>query len=155
MNDTGEWRLPAGADIGRSAGDGAGGGQAAEERRSDIGDPLGNQFCIRAMFAGRHPVGHHRREERLHPCEEGDDKRRWEELLHPCEREVRQFGRREGVRQFAKPRADRVGVERGYRHCKRDNAHRNDQPRQLWRCAAEEHDQGHRDNSNQNRLNIQ
>ena len=48
--------LRAGADVGRRAGDGAGGRQAAEHRRNDVGDALADQFDIGIVTVVAHAV---------------------------------------------------------------------------------------------------
>ena len=55
MPETGPVR--AGAHIGGGAGDGAGGADAAEQRRADVGEALRHQFAVGAVPPAGHAVG--------------------------------------------------------------------------------------------------
>jgi hypothetical protein len=63
MQHAGERAARAGAHVGRRPRDGAGDTNAAEQRRTDIGDPLRHQFRIRTVTASGHAVGDHRRQQ--------------------------------------------------------------------------------------------
>ena len=75
VNDPGDWRPAAGADVGGGAGDGAGGWHAAEQRRDDIGGALRKQLGCRPVRSADHPVRDDRRSKRLHAREERDYER--------------------------------------------------------------------------------
>ena len=61
-----------GADVGRGARDGAGRRQPAEQRRGDVGDALRDQLDVRVVPVAAHPVGDHRRHQRLDRAEHRD-----------------------------------------------------------------------------------
>ena len=66
--------MRAGPHIGRGAGDGAGGADAAEQRGADVGEALRDQLAVGAVAPPGHAVGHHRRQQRFDRAEqrEGD-----------------------------------------------------------------------------------
>ena len=59
VDDAGQRAVAALADVGGGAGDGAGGGEPAEKRRDDVGQPLAHQLLIGAVVRAGHAVGHH------------------------------------------------------------------------------------------------
>ena len=59
-------------------------GNAAKERRHDIGDSLGHQFLIRIMLVVNHAIGHHRAQQRLN-CRQ---QRRWSGLSAETDADV-------------------------------------------------------------------
>ena len=63
VNDPRDRRAAAAADVGRGAGDGSRGGDAAEERADEICDALAHEFLIGIVARLDHPVGDHRGEE--------------------------------------------------------------------------------------------
>ena len=96
----------AGPDVGGGAGNRASRRQAAEQRRSAIGNALRHQFAVRTMAAAGHAVGDHRRQQRLDATEEGDGERRREHLAGPLERDMREVEIRQAGRDIAERRAD-------------------------------------------------
>ena len=72
MDDAGQRAVTALADVGGGAGDGAGGGEPAEKRRDDVGQPLAYQFLIGAVVRAGHAVGHYGGEQRFNRAEHGD-----------------------------------------------------------------------------------
>ncbi len=83
-------RLGAGTDIGGGAGDGAGNRNAAEYDRSDIGDPLADQFAVGAVAAAAHAVGDDGAQQQLDGRQQGDREGVRQQLLHPLQVERRQ-----------------------------------------------------------------
>ena len=73
-------RAPAVLDVGRGARDRAGGRDAAEERRRDVGDALRDELDVGLVAAADHAVGDDGGEQRLDGGEQGDRDRRREEL---------------------------------------------------------------------------
>ena len=53
------------ADVGGGARDGAGGGEAAEQRRDDVGRALADELLVRIVTRAGHAVGDHRGEQRF------------------------------------------------------------------------------------------
>ena len=71
----------AGADVDRGAGDRAGRGHAAEQRRDEVGEALAEQLAVGVVAAGvGHAVGDLRRQQALDRGERGDGERRAEQL---------------------------------------------------------------------------
>ena len=56
VNHAGDRRARAGANVGRGTGDGAGGGNAAEKRRSDVGDSLRDKLDVGIVTVAGHAV---------------------------------------------------------------------------------------------------
>ena len=73
MEDAGDRRARAGADIGRGARDRAGRRESREQGRGDVGDAHAHQLLPRTVPPAGHPVRDGGREQRLNPREEGDD----------------------------------------------------------------------------------
>ena len=102
VDDAGHRRSGPGADVGRGAGDGAGGRDAAEQRRDHVGHALGDQFHVGLVLVAAHVVGHHRRQQALDGRQHGDrDGRRQQrhdqvgaELRHGEPRQARSECRR-------------------------------------------------------------
>jgi hypothetical protein len=59
VDDPGHRRPAAVPNVGSRPGDRAGGGDAAEDRRDQIGDTLRDQLHVRAVAAADHAVGHY------------------------------------------------------------------------------------------------
>ena len=79
--------LRSSANIGRGAGDGAGGGQSAKHGRGDIGDALRDQFDIGIVavvdVAGiAHAIGNHGRHQRFDRAQHGDGQSRTEQSVN-------------------------------------------------------------------------
>lgn len=104
VDDAGERSFAAVIDIGRSAGDGTGGGKTAEERADDIGDTLGDEFRIAIVSVARETIGNDGREEGFDGTEEGDGRSRADEVADGLEVDVRKGGERKRGR-------DGVGAE--------------------------------------------
>jgi hypothetical protein len=80
-------------DVGRGARDGAGGGEAAEERGGDVGHALGDQFLVGVVAVVDLAVGDARRQQRFDGAEQGDGDRRRDQL---AERGRQRAGQAEG-----------------------------------------------------------
>ncbi|MNS93428.1 hypothetical protein D3C72_1276040 [compost metagenome] len=106
MHHAGQRAVAAIADIGGGAGDGAGGGKPAEQRRQDIGDALPHQLLVGIVPGAGHAVGHHRGQQRFDRAQHGDGEGRPCQLQHACQRDVRQRGHGQPARQAAKGGAD-------------------------------------------------
>ena len=65
VHDGGDGRMRTGAHVGRRAGNGARGGETAEEHRGHVADTLRNQLHIRIVPVARHAVRHHTGQQRL------------------------------------------------------------------------------------------
>jgi hypothetical protein len=88
VDDAGNRRAAAGFDVGRGAGDGAGGGKAAEERGGDIGQALGDQFLVGVVAVIDLAVGDACREQRLDGAEQGDGDGRRDQLAEIVNRQA-------------------------------------------------------------------
>ena len=108
MQDAGKRRARAGADIGGGAGDGAGGRQAAEQRRGDVCDALGDQFAVGAMPAADHAVGDDCGQQRFDAGKEGDRECTGKQFARAFERNVRKAEVRQRRGNAAEARADRL-----------------------------------------------
>ncbi len=69
VDDSRNGRGCAGADVGRRAGDRAGGRDAAEERHDQIGEALSHELDVGLVPVAAHVVGHHCREQAFDRCE--------------------------------------------------------------------------------------
>ena len=97
----------AGAHVGDGARDRAGGRNAAEEGRDEVGHALGHQLLVRVVareLGG--VVGHARAQQRLDRAEQGDGDRRDQQLLDRGPGELRQREGRQRLRNAAEARAD-------------------------------------------------
>ena len=99
-------RTRAGAHVGRGARDRAGRGQAAEQRRADVGDALRDQFAVGAMAAADHAVGDDRRQQRFDAGEERDGEGGGQQFEGALERDVREVEGRQRRGQAAEAAAD-------------------------------------------------
>ena len=72
VDNAGDGRFCAGADVGGGAGDGPGGGESAKERREDIGDTLRDQFHSGIVAVAAHAVGDDGAHQGLDGSEHGD-----------------------------------------------------------------------------------
>ena len=70
---TGQTRAAAVVDIGHGARDGARGGNAAEQGRDDVGQPLSHQFLVGVVAIARHAVGHGGGKQTLNGAEHRND----------------------------------------------------------------------------------
>jgi len=57
VDHRGQWRKRAGPDIGRAAGDGGGRGDATEQWRDQIAQPLADQLAVGLVAAAGHAIG--------------------------------------------------------------------------------------------------
>ena len=73
MHQTGQTRAAAVVDIGHGARDGARGGNAAEQGRDDVGQPLSHQFLVGVVAIARHTVGHGGGKQTLNGAEHRND----------------------------------------------------------------------------------
>lgn len=69
-------------DVGHGTGNGAGGGNTAEERRTDVGNALADEFLVGVVVVTAHAVCHSGGKQGLDGTEHGDGQRRGEEELH-------------------------------------------------------------------------
>ena len=76
VEDGGQRRPRTRADIGRRAGEGSGGRDAAEEGSDEIACPLGHQLGVRVVRAAGHAIGDHGREQRFDRSQHGDGESR-------------------------------------------------------------------------------
>ena len=97
VHDPRDRSLAARPHVGRGPGDGAGGGQAAEQGRADIGRALRQHLGVGAMGAADHPVRDHGREQRLDRRQKGDHESRGQYFHDPVEGERRQGGQGQAV----------------------------------------------------------
>ena len=115
VDDGGQGRAGTGAHVGGAAGNGCGGGDAAEQRRDQIADALTEQFGVGIVLAAGHAVGDHRAEQRFDGAEHGDGERRREQLVKQLEVQRQRLA--VGARQ--QPGPGEVGQQRrnaGVRH---------------------------------------
>ena len=136
MNHAGDRRARAGADVGRGAGDGAGGGNAAEERRGDVGDSLRDQFDVGVVTVAGHAVGDDRGEhafkrgQQRHGEGRGNQRQNVlgvkvgngegrESARNAAESACRWFRRADGTAQHATVQASSATMEAGTRLVKR------------------------------------
>ena len=86
MDDAGNWCASAVVDVGHCAGDGAGGGYAAEERRGEVGNALRHQLGVGVVVVADDAVGNGGREQRLNGSEHSDGECRCNEAFYclPC-----------------------------------------------------------------------
>ena len=101
----------AGADVGRRARDCAGGRDAAEKRRDDIGNALRHELLVGIVAVVDLRVGHARGKQRLDGAEKGDRDGRGEQLAQRRQRDVGPGERGERLRNAAEARADGFHVE--------------------------------------------
>ena len=107
MHDAGDRRGRAGAHVGDGARDRAGGRNAAEEGRDEVGHALAHQLLVRVVareLGG--VVGHARAQQRLDGAEQRDGDRRDEQLLGAGPAQLRQRKGRQRLRDAAEARAD-------------------------------------------------
>ncbi|MCY1413089.1 hypothetical protein D9M71_285140 [compost metagenome] len=126
MDDPRQRAVAAVADVGRGAGDGAGGGEAAEQRRGDVGDALADQFLVGVVAGAGHAVGDHRREQRLDGAEHGDGEGRADQFQHARQGHLRQAQARQSEWNSAEGAADgghAVEVEQRLDDGHRDHRH--------------------------------
>jgi hypothetical protein len=98
----------AGADVGGGAGDRAGDGHAAEERRRDVGRALRHQLAVRAVPPAAHRVGDHGREQALDAAQQRERERVGQDGQQPLDRDRRQAGGGQALRDAAEAAADRL-----------------------------------------------
>ncbi len=72
MDDACNGRTAAVVDVGHCTGDGTRGRYAAEDGRRQVGQSLGDKFCVGVMTVADDTVGHGSREQRLDGSEDGD-----------------------------------------------------------------------------------
>ena len=72
VHHAGDGRAATALDVGGRAGDGARGGDAAEQDRADVAHTLGHELHIAAMVGRDHGVGHDARKQGLNGCQDGD-----------------------------------------------------------------------------------
>jgi hypothetical protein len=106
----------AGAHVGHGAGDGAGGQNAAEERRHQLGDALGHQLLVGivADMLRRHVVGHPGAQPRLEGAQQRDRDGGDHQQLDGGPAELGQRKPWQRLRDAAKARPD--GVDRQLEH---------------------------------------
>ncbi|MCY1377035.1 hypothetical protein D9M69_645770 [compost metagenome] len=80
MGNAGQWPGGAIADIGGGTGDGACGGEAAEQGCRQIGDTLADQFLIGVVLGPGHTIRHHRGEQRFDGAQHGNGEGRADQL---------------------------------------------------------------------------
>ncbi|MCY1511240.1 hypothetical protein D9M68_456480 [compost metagenome] len=88
VNDGGDGRTGAGAYVGGTAGNGCGGGDAAEQRSDQVAQALPEQFGIGIVPGASHAVGHYSAEQRLDGAEHGDGEGRCQQLAEQLERQA-------------------------------------------------------------------
>jgi hypothetical protein len=106
VDDAGDRRAAASLDVGRGAGDGAGGGEAAEERGGDVGQALGDEFLVGIVAVVDLAVGDARREQRFDGAEQGDGDRRRDQLAEIMHRHVGEAEIRQLLRNAVEAAAD-------------------------------------------------
>ncbi|MDT4852855.1 hypothetical protein FQZ97_871040 [compost metagenome] len=89
MSHTSQWPGGAIADIGGGSGDGAGGGEAAEQWSSQIGNALTDQLLIGVVLGPRHAIGHHGGQQRLDGAQHGNGESRANQFDHARHRDLR------------------------------------------------------------------
>ena len=97
MGHAGDRRLRTGPNVGRGAGDRAGGRQSAEQRRQDVRDPLCGQLDVGIVTVARHPIRDDGGEQRFDRAEHGDGQGRREEAEHQVQPHGRQVIAREAL----------------------------------------------------------
>ena len=99
----------AGPYVGRSARDGSGHADAAEQSRRDIGDPLCHELHVVAMFASRHAVLRNLgRQQAFHAAKQGERDCGGQQLQEPRGCDQRKRGQGQALRDTAKAAADRL-----------------------------------------------
>ena len=88
VDDAGNGRAAAVVDVGHRTGDGTRGRYAAEDGRRQVGQSLGDEFCVGAMAVADDTVGHCGREQRLDGTEDGDGDGGRDETLDDVPRQV-------------------------------------------------------------------
>ena len=113
-----------GAHVGRRAGNGARGGETAEEHRGHVADTLRNQLHIRIVPVARHAVRHHTGQQRFDARQQGDGQRVGEQLADTLEGDpVRQSEIGEASGQRAEPGTDGIGRQGEQPHQQRGQEH--------------------------------
>ena len=95
MHDAGHRCASAVVDVGHGAGNGSGCGNAAENGRHDVGQPLPYQLGVRTMMVAYHTVGHGGREQTLYGTQYGDGHGRSCQSLDGVPGEARHFSPRQ------------------------------------------------------------
>src|ERR1051325_7142423 len=111
VDHSGDGGPGAALDVRGGASDGAGGGDAAEERAEDVGQALGHEFLIGVMAVIHHAVGHHGAEERFDGRQDGNGHGWREQMADVFPGERGQMGRGKSLRDAAKAAADGLDVE--------------------------------------------
>ena len=99
-------RARAALDVGGRAGDGAGGGDAAEERADDVGDALRHEFLIGIVAVIHHAIGDDGAEQRFDGRQQGDGHGGLEEMLDVLPRQRGHVRRGQALRDAAELAAD-------------------------------------------------
>ena len=95
VHDAGDRAAATVVDVGHRAGDGAGDGDAAEDRDDDVGRALGDQLGVRVVAVADDAVGHGGREQRLDGAQHGDREGRRDEQVDRLHVEGQPLGPRQ------------------------------------------------------------
>ena len=98
MNKGGNRRTRTAADVGGSAGNGPGGGNAAEQRTGHVAHPLCNQFHVGIVLVAGHTVGYHTGKQGFNPGQQCDGHSVGEQHLNAINADLRPMKRRQGGR---------------------------------------------------------
>ena len=115
--------LSAGLDIGCSARDRAGRGQAAKQDRTEIGNALADQFLVRPVPGPGHAIRYDCRKQRFDASEKGDRECSRQQFGDFCPGQIRQGRCRQPGRHIGKPCADRF--DRQLQQCNRQRRQHN------------------------------
>ncbi len=107
VNHSRHRRLRARADIRSRASDRAGGRQASEERRENIGDALRHEFDVRIVLVAAHAVGNHCGHQRFDRSEHCDGDGRRNQRAQQVKTKLRHLQLRQAGGNSAESRADR------------------------------------------------
>ena len=121
-------RAAAVVDVCHRAGNGTRAGNAAEERRADIGNALADEFLVAVVVVAAHTVGHRGGEQRLDGAQHGNHHRRGQQRLNALPRDVGHREGRDNGLDFAETVSDGrdvhavgIGVYEVYAHRHQDN----------------------------------
>ena len=96
VGNAGYGRAATVVDVGHRTGNGAGGGDAANERRHHIGNALGHQFLVAVVVVANDTVGHRCGQQGLNGTQHSDDHGRLGQTADAVPSNVRNFRLREG-----------------------------------------------------------
>ena len=121
MNDTGHGGFTAGADVGGGAGNGARGGNAAKECRSNVAHALADELSVRMVAGAGHTVCHAGAQQGFNGSQQCNHKGGLHQLRQLCPVNLRQRRHGKPLRELTEAGAD--GFHRQVEHLAHQGAH--------------------------------